>query len=129
MDSSGNERQEPLAREASSRSGTPAGPEPRRVAGEPTVLGEVGDPGATAPFPERPYDPEPARDTVRGQLALATVALLALIITLGFVLIGLRLATPADAKDFVTAVLTPVVALTGTVLGFYFGGKGAASPK
>jgi hypothetical protein len=51
-------------------------------------------------------------------VALLAVVSLALIIcpAAGWIRIG-------EAKDLAVAVLTPLVAITGTALGFYFGGQ------
>jgi hypothetical protein len=35
-----------------------------------------------------------------------------------------NLLTSDEAKDLAAAVLSPVIAVTGTALGFYFGGRG-----
>jgi hypothetical protein len=45
------------------------------------------------------------------------VALLLVIFT------ATNLLTSNEAKDLAAAVLSPVVAVTGTALGFYFGGR------
>jgi hypothetical protein len=78
------------------------------------------------PFPrpkEGAYDPEPGRDRVRGILAICMVALLSGCMLLSYLWIAAGWMKPTDAKDVLGSVFPPVVALTGTVLGFYFGGK------
>jgi hypothetical protein len=40
-----------------------------------------------------------------------------------FLLLVLRWASPSDVKDLLTVILPPLIALTGSALGFYFGGK------
>jgi hypothetical protein len=75
----------------------------------------------------RGYDPEPGRDMVRGLLAVAMVGLLSGIILASFILLAIHQPTTTDVKDLLGIILPPVVALAGTVLGFYFGGKGQGS--
>jgi amino acid permease len=49
------------------------------------------------------------------------VALLLVIFT------ATNLLTSNESKDLAAAVLSPVVAVTGTALGFYFGGRSSTS--
>ena len=79
--------------------------------------------GALPTREERPYDPEPRRDTVRAALALSLVAILAATVGLSYLLMFLKLAAVTDVKELLGAVFPPLVALTGSALGFYFGGK------
>ena len=44
-------------------------------------------------------------------------------ILLAFGALALRWATEPEIKDLLVVILTPVVALTGSAVGFYFGGK------
>lgn len=69
-----------------------------------------------------PYDPGPDRERARSWLAKALVCLL-FVVALGL-LIGVAggKLTSQQAKDLSLAVLSPLVALTGAALGFYFGG-------
>jgi hypothetical protein len=68
------------------------------------------------------YDPTPRREKTRSELAIGLLALLAVV---ALSLIGLtawhRLA-PDTTKDLVEGILSPLIAVTGTALGFYFGG-------
>lgn len=68
------------------------------------------------------YDPTPLREKTRSQLAVGLLALLAIV---ALSLIGLtawhKLA-PDTTKDLIEGILSPLVAVTGTALGFYFGG-------
>ncbi len=68
------------------------------------------------------YDPAPDRENTRSWLAKALVWLLFLI-SLGL-LAGVMVGelSSLQAKDLALAVLSPLVALTGAALGFYFGG-------
>lgn len=69
------------------------------------------------------YDPAPLRERTRSRLAAALVALLATISLLLVVGAAFRWFSVAEAKDLAVAVLTPLIAITGTALGFYFGGN------
>jgi len=69
-----------------------------------------------------PYDPGPARETMRGILAIVTFAGLVLA---GVAVYGLFLVNRAeDARSFSELVFTAMVALAGSVGGFYFGAAG-----
>ncbi len=73
----------------------------------------------------RVYDPAEDREHARRNLAYGLMALLAVIV------IGLLAAVFAawssidEVKDLAGVILTPIVALVGTVSGFYFGGHGS----
>jgi hypothetical protein len=69
------------------------------------------------------YNPEPEREKMRGRLALGLVALLAVVIVSSLVFIALNWATVADIKTLLDTIMSPLVALAGTALGFYFGGR------
>jgi hypothetical protein len=75
------------------------------------------------PTRERPYDPEPSRDKVRGYLAVALIVLLAAVVVAAWASIWFGLVTEPEVKDLLGVMLPPVVALVGSALGFYFGGK------
>jgi hypothetical protein len=87
-----------------------------------------GDPGGA---PRQPrflqfggeYDPRPLRERTRSRLAQALVGAL-ILVTLGLVVLtAFDAITVDEAKDLAVAVLSPLVAITGTALGFYFGGR------
>jgi hypothetical protein len=68
------------------------------------------------------YDPLPRREKTRSWLALGLVGLLALIAS---ALVGLTAAKALaidDTKDLIDGILSPLIALAGAALGFYFGG-------
>jgi hypothetical protein len=70
----------------------------------------------------KPYDPEPLREETRSKVAYALVGLL---ISVSLLLIGFTatdLLKIDETKDLALAILSPVVAITGTVFGFYYGG-------
>jgi hypothetical protein len=69
-----------------------------------------------------PYDPARRREETRSRLALALVTLISLIALLLVVLTALEELTIDDAKDLAGVVLAPLIAVTGTVFGFYYGG-------
>jgi hypothetical protein len=75
------------------------------------------------PTQERPYDPEPNRDKVRGYLAIALVVLLVGVLVAAWASLWSGLVTEPEVKDLLSVMLPPVVALVGSALGFYFGGK------
>jgi hypothetical protein len=75
------------------------------------------------PTKELPYDPEPNRDRVRGYLAAGLVALLVAVVVAGWVTLWAGVVTEPEVKDLLGVILPPVVALVGSALGFYFGGK------
>jgi len=72
-------------------------------------------------LPPPPIAIDVSRERVRGILAIFLLALLSLVI------LSLLLATIADwlttteVSDLLDPLITPLVALTGTALGFYFG--------
>jgi hypothetical protein len=53
-------------------------------------------------------------------------SLLGAIAAAAWITLWLHLATESEIKDLLGIVLPPVVALVGSALGFYFGGKPAA---
>jgi hypothetical protein len=100
----------------------------------------AGDPAtpSTSKFVEKPYDPAPDRENVRGTIALALVSTLVGVIGV-VVLAGLLIETACYSKDACTPetielktiskmlelILTPLIGLVGAVTGFYFGEKSA----
>ena len=55
------------------------------------------------------------------------MVLLAAIIGAAWLALWFEVATEPEIKDLLGVVLTPVVALVGSALGFYFGGKSSGS--
>ena len=92
------------------------------------------------PFREKPYDPSPARENIRGRIALwliyTLVGVIALITGMALIATGACLMAGCSAgaleltalRVLVELVLTPLVGLVGAVTGFYFGEKSAAPP-
>ena len=95
------------------------------------------------PFKERPYDPSPARENIRGRIALLLIW--TMVVVIGLVTIVAILTTTGCLKEetkcaddavnltslrvLVELILTPLVGLVGAVTGFYFGEKSVTSPS
>jgi len=85
-----------------------------------------GPASPSTPTPQAPtlgdkYDPAEHREHTRARLAGGLALLLAVV---GILLIGLTAAKTislSDAKDLAEVIFSPIVVLTGTALGFYFG--------
>lgn len=74
------------------------------------------------------YDPEPARDQVRGQIALYLIAILAAMVVASFLLLY---AAPWHTERLVTVLqilFGPVTTLVGAATGYYFGAN-SSKPK
>jgi hypothetical protein len=69
------------------------------------------------------YDHRRDREVTRSILALGLLLLLAIVSALLVVAVAAKWFTIDDAKDLALAILTPLIALTGAAIGFYFGGK------
>lgn len=63
------------------------------------------------------------REGMRGILAGALVAILAVTTLLGFASVGFDWASPEEARELLAILLTPIVGLVGAATGFYFGGN------
>ena len=72
---------------------------------------------------ERPYDPSPERERVRGYIAIGLTAAVIAFAALVTVLVACNLLS-VDEVEKLELYFTPLVALSGTALGFYFGGHG-----
>jgi hypothetical protein len=69
----------------------------------------------------RPFDPSRIQEWVRTGVALAVIGaviLETLILTIAFVAGGIA---ASDLSAATAAIITPMVGIAGTVLGFYFG--------
>lgn len=96
---------------------TPAAP------GASEKIDERGQPSVIAPTTPstEPYDPAEKREITRAQLASGLAMLLGV---LALLLIGLTAwgaLTVDETKDLAAEIYSPIVVLTGTALGFYFG--------
>jgi hypothetical protein len=70
----------------------------------------------------KPFDLEEVREKTRRNLALILAALLFIVAILLVSLTATGDLKVETTKDLAASVLSPVVAVTGTALGFYFGG-------
>jgi negative regulator of sigma E activity len=103
-------------------------------------MAEAAPPEPSEPFSEKPYDPLPERENIRGQIAqwliwtlvgvVACVVLTAILTTVNC----LQKDSCADQaldlsalRTVVELILTPLVGLVGAVTGFYFGEKSAST--
>jgi hypothetical protein len=67
------------------------------------------------------FDPAEHREHTRARLAAGLAVLLAIVGILLIVLTATKALTLDEAKDLAAVVFSPIVVLTGTALGFYFG--------
>ena len=65
------------------------------------------------------------QEKVRGLIAQALIVLLAVIILFAFISLWTYSSTFGDLEKLLTIVFAPVIALVGTAIGYYFGGKTA----
>ena len=96
--------------------------------GWPSVVDLSDEPGSTRQIEVRkePYDPARDRESMRAWLAKAVVVVLAVSLLGVAILLAVVLKVDrANAREWapllITAFVTPVVGLAGTILGFYFG--------
>jgi hypothetical protein len=68
------------------------------------------------------YDPEPERERVRGRLAIGLFLLVAVLSAAAFALTASNRLSTSDL-DKLQPLLAALITLTGTALGFYFGGR------
>jgi len=101
--------------------------------GLPVEVGE--DAGPLPKVHGTPYDPEPARDNVRANIAYAMMMLLFVTILGGFAMLYLAwgrddaAARIEDLSSFIQLIFPPVVAVVGSVTGFYFGASSGRGPR
>ncbi|MGH6662554.1 MAG: hypothetical protein ACREB6_13525 [Rhodospirillales bacterium] len=74
-------------------------------------------------FRTKPYDPEEDRERLRGVIAIIIVGLLVGIVIFSFVTLWFKWVAVTDLKSVLELVLSPIVALVGSVTGFYYGGR------
>ena len=63
------------------------------------------------------------QEKVRGLIALALIVLLAVIILFAFISLWTYSSSFGDLEKLLTIVFGPIIALVGTAIGYYFGGK------
>ncbi len=74
-----------------------------------------------------PYNHLRQQELVRGRIAEALTAMLAITILLAFLTLWAYGTTFADLEKLMTIIFGPVIALVGTAIGYYFGGKTSGS--
>src|SRR6266542_6165393 len=89
-------------------------------------LAQEGEDAAKEPIVTPSVNVETYRETTRSQLArwlmvLLSVTVLTLLLLAGLQLAGIVGRSQISIRDLAQVTLTPVVTLTGTALGFYFG--------
>ncbi len=96
---------------------------------EPAVAATAG---ATPSVQTSPYDPARDRERVRGHLAKLLLLLLSVLAIGTVAALGAGAIDAAEMKDVLTGVFSPLLAVFGTITGFYFGhmqtGSGPAPP-
>jgi F0F1-type ATP synthase assembly protein I len=78
-------------------------------------------------IPTTRYDPIRAREEVRSIIAKGLIWLLSATIVIGFALFYFT-DRYTDLKDLLTIIFPPLIAIIGTVLGFYFGAEASKPP-
>jgi hypothetical protein len=95
----------------------------------PTLLdltqGDYSNPAMPPPPPTKYYDPMKDREKMRGKIALVLVAILGIVVVGSLVALSFG-AEISTLKELLGFILGPVVALVGSVTGFYFGGINAS---
>ena len=69
------------------------------------------------------YSPDRDREHIRGWLAIGMLLLLAAVLLLLLISVVCGLRTWSQVEGVSAAVVGPLVGLTGTLLGFYYGQK------
>jgi hypothetical protein len=93
------------------------------------LTGEDGtgalDPAALVPPGPafEPFNIAKEQEKVRGVIAQALIVLLAVIILFAFISLWTFSSGFPDLEKLMTIVFGPVIALVGTAIGYYFGGK------
>lgn len=100
-------------------------PEDRDLTGQDGDLGspEFFERLVTPELQTEPYNHLKQQERVRGRIAEGLTILLAAIILLAFITLWCSGGSFDDLAKLMTIVFGPVVALVGTAIGYYFGGK------
>jgi hypothetical protein len=85
---------------------------------------DIDELSAKANLRASPYDPTEDREKARRLLAYALLGLLTVVVVALLCADFSGWITLADTKDLAASILSPIVVLVGTALGFYFGGQG-----
>jgi hypothetical protein len=83
-------------------------------------------PSLNQPPPVTESDVQVVRERFRGWVAVGLIAALVFVILVMTVTGTQQIKSMSDIEQFVGAILTPLVGLVGTVVGFYFGEKAAS---
>lgn len=75
------------------------------------------------PRKETPWDPAPAREKIRGWIALILIWLLVGTVVLSFVSLWANWIAMPDLEGLLGLLFGPIVALVGAATGFYYGGR------
>lgn len=70
-----------------------------------------------------PYNPAKHRENMRGWLAVVLVGVVALVIVFAGCALWHGKIEIAELQAFLQIIFTPLIALVGSVIGFYYGGK------
>ena len=87
-------------------------------------MASTENPFTANPFKTGDYDPEPAREYIRGWITLAATCTFFFIV--GFYLfesVHSQTAAWTQIKEAMQSVLPAVTSVLGTILGFYFGSQ------
>ena len=81
-------------------------------------------------LPEPSFDPSSVRESARRTIAFTLLFFLGGILLAGLVVVFLQSFVELQrAKDLFTLLLTPIVGLVGSVVGFYFGAQTAEAAR
>lgn len=73
------------------------------------------------------YNPDKDRERVRGVIARILVLLLVAVVLVAMVAAFVVPASDEDFREILNILIPPIVALVGSVTGFYFGQKSSSS--
>jgi hypothetical protein len=85
------------------------------------------DKGLSGIGPGERYDPSRAREWMRGGIAGALLAILAVTVLLPWLVVAKKWLEVDDLESLLSTILTPLVGLVGAVTGFYFGERSSSS--
>lgn len=93
------------------------------AAEEPPPPNRLARPGTKFGPREEEYNPAPARERVRGVLAIGLFVLVSLLAGGSYALVAVNRLSKED-MEALNPIFAALVTLTGTAIGFYFGGGG-----
>lgn len=97
--------------------------------GRANEVGQLDWTGEDAPLGEldvarqAPYDPSPERERMRGWIAVALLAILAVIVLISLLTVAFHWAPTDDLVRVLGLLFAPIVGLVGAATGFYFGSR------